>query len=144
MGPTVLLPFRRKARWGFFSPWKIRRLRPGLNPWTWVPEASTLTPTPPKPLWNACSIYTIYKCGREPQNTTWRAAGWGLMLYVKWKSAHRDRHNKMYNIWCHERDLFFKTNTYQTHKWAQNMTGKGRIQKHKLCYYLQRFDSFQM
>ena len=27
---------------------KIRRLRPGLNPRTWVPEASTLTPRPPK------------------------------------------------------------------------------------------------
>ena len=26
----------------FFSPWKIRRLRQGLNPRTWVPEASTL------------------------------------------------------------------------------------------------------
>ena len=25
-----------------FSPWKIRRLRPGLNPRTWVPNASTL------------------------------------------------------------------------------------------------------
>ena len=25
-----------------FSPWKIRRLRPGLNPQTWVPKASTL------------------------------------------------------------------------------------------------------
>ena len=25
-----------------FSPWKIRRLWPGLNPRTWVPEASTL------------------------------------------------------------------------------------------------------
>jgi hypothetical protein len=29
---------------------KIRWLRPGLNPRTWVPEASTLTPRPPKPL----------------------------------------------------------------------------------------------
>jgi len=29
---------------------KIRRLRPGLNPRTWVPEASTLTSRPPKPL----------------------------------------------------------------------------------------------
>ena len=29
---------------------KIRRLRPGLNPLTWVPKASTLTPRPPKPL----------------------------------------------------------------------------------------------
>ena len=25
-----------------FSPWKIRRLRPGSNPRTWVPKASTL------------------------------------------------------------------------------------------------------
>jgi hypothetical protein len=33
-----------------FPPLKIRRLRPGLNPRTWVPEASTLTPRPPKPL----------------------------------------------------------------------------------------------
>jgi hypothetical protein len=33
-----------------FLPLKIRRLRPGLNPRTWVPEASTLTPRPPKPL----------------------------------------------------------------------------------------------
>jgi hypothetical protein len=29
---------------------KIRRLRPGLNPRTWVPEANTQTPRPPKPL----------------------------------------------------------------------------------------------
>jgi hypothetical protein len=33
-----------------FSPLKIRRLRPCLNPRTWVPEASTLTARPPKPL----------------------------------------------------------------------------------------------
>ena len=31
-----------------FSPLKIRRLRPSLNPRTWVPKASTLTPRPPK------------------------------------------------------------------------------------------------
>jgi hypothetical protein len=30
-----------------FPPLKIRRLRQGLNPRTWVPEASTLTPRPP-------------------------------------------------------------------------------------------------
>ena len=29
---------------------KIRRIRPGLNPRTWVPEVSTLTCRPPKPL----------------------------------------------------------------------------------------------
>ena len=42
MGQTALPPFRRKARWGFFSPWKIRQLRPGLKPRTWVPKASTV------------------------------------------------------------------------------------------------------
>jgi len=31
---------------------KIRRPQPGLNPRTWVPEASTLTYRPPKPLIN--------------------------------------------------------------------------------------------
>ena len=40
MGPIILLPFRRKACWGFFSALiKIQRLRPGLNPRTWVSEA---------------------------------------------------------------------------------------------------------
>jgi len=42
MGPTALLSLRRKACWGFFSPLKIRRLRPGLNLRTWVLKASTL------------------------------------------------------------------------------------------------------
>ena len=42
MGPTALIPLRRKACWGFFSPLKIRRLRPGLNPRTWVLKDNTL------------------------------------------------------------------------------------------------------
>jgi hypothetical protein len=33
-----------------FTPEKIRRLRPGLNPRSWVPEASMLTARTPKPL----------------------------------------------------------------------------------------------
>ena len=32
-----------------FTPVKIQRLRPRLNPQTWVPEASMLTTRPPKP-----------------------------------------------------------------------------------------------
>ena len=31
-----------------FKPVKIQRLRPGLKPQTWVPEASMLTTRPPK------------------------------------------------------------------------------------------------
>jgi hypothetical protein len=38
----------RRAK-GFFAR-KIRQLPPGLNPRSWVPEASTLTTRPPKPL----------------------------------------------------------------------------------------------
>ena len=49
-----------------FSPEKIRRLRPGLNPQTRVPKASTLTSRPPKPLllvyrdgkFNSCQEWT--------------------------------------------------------------------------------------
>jgi hypothetical protein len=36
----------------FFSRLKIRRLRPGLDPRTWVPKASRLTPRRPKQLLN--------------------------------------------------------------------------------------------
>ena len=32
-----------------FTPVKFQRLRPGLNPRSWVPEASMLTTRPPKP-----------------------------------------------------------------------------------------------
>ena len=32
-----------------FTPVKIQRLLPGLNPRTWLPEASMLTTRPPKP-----------------------------------------------------------------------------------------------
>jgi hypothetical protein len=41
-----------------FSSKKFRRLRPGSDPRTWVPEASMLTTRPPKPLslgmWSKC------------------------------------------------------------------------------------------
>ena len=30
----------------------------------------------PKLLWNFNTIYAIYRCGRGPDNTAWRAAGW--------------------------------------------------------------------
>jgi hypothetical protein len=40
MGQMALLPFWRKACWGFFPPKKIWWLQLGANPWSWVPEAS--------------------------------------------------------------------------------------------------------
>ena len=39
------------------SPLKIRRLRSGLNPRSWVPKASTLTSRPPK----AASVVLLHK-----------------------------------------------------------------------------------
>ena len=58
-----------------FTPIKIQWLRLGLNPRTWVPEASMLTTRPPKPsclvlswgksIWN----YNIESIFRIPNNT---------------------------------------------------------------------------
>jgi hypothetical protein len=43
-----------------FPPLKIRRLQPGLNPRTWVPEASALTPRPPRPLsFNGAKVWIL-------------------------------------------------------------------------------------
>jgi hypothetical protein len=42
MGPTALLYLQKKACWEFFCLEKSWRLRPGLNPWTWVLKGSTL------------------------------------------------------------------------------------------------------
>jgi len=65
MGQTALLPLRRKAYWGFFSPLKIRRLWPGLNPRTWVPKTSTL------PLDHRSRFFQICK---EYSHTLWYPA----------------------------------------------------------------------
>ena len=45
----IYFPSEGRRAEDFFAR-KIRRLRPDLNPRTWVPEASTLTSRPPKPL----------------------------------------------------------------------------------------------
>jgi hypothetical protein len=42
MGPTALLPFRRKSCFGFLLPLKIHRPWPGLNPRILGPMAITL------------------------------------------------------------------------------------------------------
>jgi hypothetical protein len=46
MGPMALLPLRRKACWGIFRPKKSDGFGWGLNPRTWVSEASMLTTRP--------------------------------------------------------------------------------------------------
>jgi hypothetical protein len=42
MGSIILLPFEGRRAEDFYRPLKIQRLRPGLNPRTWVLGASTL------------------------------------------------------------------------------------------------------
>ena len=44
-----------------FTPVKIQRLRPGLNPQTWVPEASVLTTRPPEP--SIAVVHTVLYFG---------------------------------------------------------------------------------
>jgi hypothetical protein len=48
--PQLLLPFRRKTCLGFFTPEKKPTASAGLNPRSWVPEASMLTTRSPNPL----------------------------------------------------------------------------------------------
>ena len=45
-----------------FKPVEIQRLRPGLNPQTWVPEASMLTTRPPKPSGLHCKEIFQFRC----------------------------------------------------------------------------------
>ena len=59
MGQNLLLPEEGMLR--IFTPVKIQRLRPGLNPRTWVPEASMLTTRPPKP---SCIIVRMTSLSR--------------------------------------------------------------------------------
>ena len=60
---------------GIFTPVKIQRLRLGLNPQTWVPEASTLIIRPPKPskklqsALNQCNVQTESEDNRCCVNT---------------------------------------------------------------------------
>jgi hypothetical protein len=57
MGPTALVPLRRKACCGFLSLLKIHCPRPGLNSWTLGPMTVTLTTRPPRAAcWILCLL----------------------------------------------------------------------------------------
>jgi len=49
MGPTALLPLRRKARWGFFHP-KYPTALAGFEPANLGTKGQHTTPRPPKPI----------------------------------------------------------------------------------------------
>jgi hypothetical protein len=54
-------PPKKGTLWIFFAR-KIWRFRPGSNPCSWVPEDSTLTYRPPKPLVKGQNTVTINMC----------------------------------------------------------------------------------
>jgi hypothetical protein len=60
VGPTALLPLRRNSCYGYLSPLKIHRPRPGLNPRTSSPIASTITTRPPRP--TLAPLPVSYEC----------------------------------------------------------------------------------
>ena len=62
-----------------FTPVKIQRIRPDLNPQNWVPEASMLTTRPPKPTYpkihfnsNPSNGSRVVPCGRTDGQTDMR------------------------------------------------------------------------
>jgi hypothetical protein len=60
MEPTALLPLRRKLCYGFLSPLKIHWPRPGLNPQTLGPVASTCSvSTAIKRFWETDRRFTL-------------------------------------------------------------------------------------
>jgi hypothetical protein len=62
--------------WIFFAR-KIRRLRPGSNPRSWVPEASMLTTRPPKTL-----IIAVSLCGYKIRPLIHKVKNEGLRFCV--------------------------------------------------------------
>jgi hypothetical protein len=62
MGPTALLPLRRKSCWGFFRP-KTPTVSVGFEPANLGTKGQHATPTPPKPTctyyWNRISFRSV-------------------------------------------------------------------------------------
>jgi hypothetical protein len=84
MGPMALLPFQRKACLRIFPLLKIQRLQPGLNPRTWVSEASTLTPRPPKPLVQHVTVLnTVGNCNTMVSIIILQSYGTTIMYAVR-------------------------------------------------------------
>ena len=88
MGPTALLPFWRKACWGFFRPEKSWWLRPGLNPWTWVLKGSTLPLDHGSHSYVALSINGFLDCVHHPIfNKEYNILQTWSVPTLKWKGA---------------------------------------------------------
>ena len=91
MRPTALLPFRRKACWGFFRPEKSRQLRPGLNPRTWVLKGSML------PLDHRSRLWCLFTASVNKALSWWC---YEIMKSVSYKTSSPDTcKNKHIHTW---------------------------------------------
>ena len=80
MGPTALLPLRRKECWWFF---RHKKIRPGVNPGTWVLKASTL----PLDHRSRSSWYSVVK-----GNKSWRSSFGRVMASTPREDAGPEPH----------------------------------------------------
>jgi hypothetical protein len=65
----IYFPSEGRHTEDFFT-WKIWRLRPGLNPRSWVPEASTLTTRPLKPLYaRGSEVHSVSSPSQTPSSS---------------------------------------------------------------------------
>jgi hypothetical protein len=134
MGPTALLPLRRKWCSGFLSPFKIHRPRSGSNPRTLGPVASTLTTSPPRSTWWCHKHYVFIRrspvragilgfrgsviddssleCDATVLVDSWR---WSKCIPLKrWETAHPASQYHIPDNWhrrhCNENLKTYKTN----------------------------------
>ena len=98
MGPIILLPFRRKACWGFFlSPFKNPTASAGFEPANLGTKGQHATSPPPKPLY-LTDILWQYFVGHAP---------WGTKL-LSFCSRLRYKHDTTYKkFWGAFVCLFF-------------------------------------
>jgi len=96
MGPTALLPLRRKACWGFFRP-KNPTTSPGFEPSNLGTKSQHATSRPPKHMCRKTddSNYDIpglhLITTRTPKRQTSRPVSWRhlVLMYVWWSAVFR-------------------------------------------------------
>ena len=100
MGSAALLPLRRKACWGYSNPEKSWRLRPGLNPRTWVLKGSTL-PLDHRSRFGRIYYYgpVVFRCRRLPQKSRNFLTNWqSYHLSSRMGVSHSQLHYRCWNI----------------------------------------------
>ena len=96
---------------------KIQRLRPGLNPQTWVPEASMLTTRPPKPSGHVVKVHPFSFF------YDWTAlVGLDLLTGEVWRS-HSDTPHSVGLILTSARSVVEASNTKYSQETVIHVTG---------------------